>query len=136
MEQHLGVCILVTNSQNQVLLGKRKNAYKAGYFGIPGGRVEVGEKLLECAKRELQEECGITSDALEIIGFIKENQGEYDFIHFVATVTIDQVHVENIEEDKCEGWEWYDLSSLPTPLLAGHEAAIKVWREKLEFIEL
>jgi ADP-ribose pyrophosphatase YjhB (NUDIX family) len=43
--QSIGTCVVLTNTNNQILLGKRKNSYKAGYFGLPGGRIELNEKI-------------------------------------------------------------------------------------------
>jgi ADP-ribose pyrophosphatase YjhB (NUDIX family) len=42
--QPIGTCAIITNSQNQVLLGKRKNSYKAGMYGLPGGRIELNKR--------------------------------------------------------------------------------------------
>lgn len=134
--QPIGACILVINDQNQILLGKRKNSYKAGYFGIPGGRVEVGESLFETAKRELAEETSLTAVNLEYLGVVKENQGEWDFIHFVFICCQWQGEVQTVEPDKCEGWQWYDLSTLPSSILEGHQAAIQLLPQKMTLIEL
>ncbi|HEX7018049.1 MAG TPA: NUDIX domain-containing protein [Patescibacteria group bacterium] len=134
--QPIGACILVINDQNQVLLGKRKNSYKAGYYGIPGGRVEVGELLAETAKRELLEETNLTAVDLKYVGVVKEHQDEWDFIHFVFVCHQWTGEVTTVEPEKCEGWQWYDLKALPSPILEGHAAAIKVYKEKKTLVEL
>ena len=52
--------------QGRVLVGRRARPPMAGRFSLPGGVVEVGETLIEAAKRELFEEVGVEA---EIIGF-------------------------------------------------------------------
>jgi 8-oxo-dGTP diphosphatase len=52
--------------QDQVLVGRRARPPMAGRFSLPGGVVEVGETLIEAAKRELFEEVGVEA---EIIAF-------------------------------------------------------------------
>ncbi len=44
-------------------MGLRKNAYKSGFFGFPGGRLDVGEPIDACVKRELLEETGIKASS-------------------------------------------------------------------------
>ncbi len=136
MMQQIGVFIIVTNKRGQFLLGKRKNGYKAGYFGFPGGRVEVGENVLDCAKREILEETGINATQLRYEGVVKENQGEYDFIHFVCKTNIGDQLPECSEPDKCEGWQWFDEDQLPEKVLPGHLGGMKLLREKEMLVEI
>ena len=52
---------IIHNSNNEVLIAKRqKNQFMAGYWELPGGKVEPGEDHLSAIKRELFEETGIT----------------------------------------------------------------------------
>ena len=34
--------------------------YRRGFWDLPKGKLDEGESLIECAKREVEEECGIT----------------------------------------------------------------------------
>jgi 8-oxo-dGTP diphosphatase len=52
--------------EDRVLVGRRARPPMAGRFSLPGGVVEVGETLIQAAKRELLEEVGVEA---EIIGF-------------------------------------------------------------------
>jgi len=42
--------------------------YKDGSWGIPGGLLELGESVEDCAKREVQEEIGIKLHELKLVG--------------------------------------------------------------------
>jgi 8-oxo-dGTP diphosphatase len=52
--------------EGRVLVGRRARPPMAGRFSLPGGVVEVGETLIQAAKRELLEEVGVEA---EVIGF-------------------------------------------------------------------
>jgi 8-oxo-dGTP diphosphatase len=118
MSQPIG-CIVLIIRGNKILLGKRRNGYAPGTFGVPGGRVEPGEKLVDCAARELKEETGLVSANFDYVGAVKEFQDDYDFVHFVFKCEEFVGEPENVEPEKCEGWVWYDLNKLPSPLIAG-----------------
>ncbi len=51
-----------------VLLIRKKRGLGAGKINAPGGRLDPGESLLECAIREVQEELCITPQDLEYVG--------------------------------------------------------------------
>lgn len=57
----------VTIKNGKILLVKRAFEPGAGKWSIPGGLVEVGEKLSAAAARETEEETGVKVDILELI---------------------------------------------------------------------
>ena len=103
----------------QVLLGKRgQNVAGAGKWHVPGGHVKEGEKLVEAVKREVKEETGLDIKIDQIV-WVEEN-----FENNMHHVTIDIAcwlkdktqKPSNLEPDKCEGWQWFDIDNLPSPL--------------------
>lgn len=124
------------NSKGQLLLGNRKNSYKAGYYGAPGGRVEVGEKVLDCSERELEEESGLHATELRYLGVVKENQGGQDFIHFIFTTNVGDQKPVCVEVDKCESWEWFEIAKLREKKISGHVGGLELLREKKSFVEI
>jgi 8-oxo-dGTP diphosphatase len=121
--QNLGVATVVIRGKF-VLLGKRKNAYKSGSYGLPGGRLEIGESLETCCRRELTEETGMVPVRVELAGVVREWQGDYDFVHFVYVCREFTGEPQVTEPDKCEVWEWFSRDALPAATLPGHKAAI------------
>lgn len=62
----LGVAVALINAHNEILLERRSDC---GWWGVTGGKLDVGEKVKQCAQREIHEETGmlIEIDKLEFI---------------------------------------------------------------------
>lgn len=134
--QPIGACAIIINTQNQILLGKRKNSYKAGMYGLPGGRIEVNESVTTAIAREVEEETGIKGVKFTFVGVVRENQGTYDFIHFIFSAHITNQEPLLCEPDKCEGWEWIDSAEDLKKVLPGHAAGIELFKENRYLADL
>ena len=55
--------VIIENENGEILLQKRRDN---GCFGLPGGAVEIGEKLMEAAAREVYEEVGVVVEELRL----------------------------------------------------------------------
>ena len=58
-----GSVVIILNGQNEILLQKRND----GYWGLPGGLMDLGESFEEVAKREVFEETGLVVEDLELL---------------------------------------------------------------------
>lgn len=125
--EHMGVGVVIVDPQtHKILLGERKNAYKSGYFGLPGGRTEIAETVKNSAIREVAEETGLAVKDLEYVGVVRELQDGYNFINFGILVTSFEGKVENKEPHKCKEWEWYSANDLPEKILLAHKIIIEM----------
>ncbi|MEQ3671761.1 NUDIX hydrolase [Pseudophaeobacter sp.] len=59
--------IAVVYHLGQVILIQRKTEPNAGWWGFPGGHVELGETAMQAAIRELFEETGVVARPLEYL---------------------------------------------------------------------
>ena len=63
------VCVgAIAIDEDDLLLIKRGQGVAAGFWSVPGGRVEEGETLAEAVVRELREETGIEGVCGELVG--------------------------------------------------------------------
>lgn len=127
MAEPIGVCIIVCRD-NSILLGQRINAYGAGLFGLPGGRIEGSESIERALARELEEETSLKGKAFQYLGVIREWQpkNQASFIHFAFSCSDFEGEPRLCEPGKCAGWQWYDLLSLPQDILPGHLTALNL----------
>ena len=63
----LGVAVALINLKNEILLEKRTDCE---WWGVTGGKLDLGETIQDCAVREIKEECNvlIESKLLKLIG--------------------------------------------------------------------
>ena len=103
---------------HQVLLGKRLNTHGAHSWSFPGGNLEFGEDILECAKREVMEETGLIITNPQIATFTNDifhsENKHYITIHVLCHS--DQGEPQVLEPTKCQTWQWFDWNNLPQPL--------------------
>jgi len=119
MRPLVGLGVLIFNTKNQLLLGKRNASHGNGRWGPPGGHLEFGESFEECARREIQEEVGLTIEGFEFVAltndvFIEDNK-HYISIFMKAELS-DGQEVVNLEPQKIEAWEWFAKEDLPQDL--------------------
>ena len=115
----IGLGVLVFNFDNQILLGKRKNAHGTSSWGPPGGHLEFGESLEECAIREVLEETGLVikkPNFLAITNDIFKEEGKHYVSIFMKAHLSDGQIVQNLEPHKVENWEWFHINDLPNHL--------------------
>jgi len=98
MQRPLVGIAVLVMKDGKLLLGRRKGSHGENEYASPGGHLEHMESFAACATREVMEETG--------------KRGE----------------PEVREPDKIEGWAWYDLDALPSPLFGTVPTAIEALR--------
>lgn len=98
---------------NKILLGRKKRGIGAGNLNSPGGKMEEGETLEECAVRETREEMGVhlDKDSLEkvaVVTFFVSGDPMFE-CHVFRAMSHSGTPLETEEMAP----EWYELSSLP-----------------------
>lgn len=103
----VGIAVVVIKN-HRVLLGKRKNSHGAGTWAFPGGHLEFGESIEDCAIREVFEETGIRIKNLRH-GPYTNDFFEAEGKHYVTLFVIaeyDSGEPKVKEPRKCARWEW------------------------------
>ncbi len=135
----VGVGVIIRDG-TKILLGKRAiDKLEEGFevqpnnlvetWALPGGKLEVGETLSDCAKREILEEVGVVikDPKLVVINDATEKTGFFMTIGFVSENFTGEP--KTLEPNKIGDWQWFDLNDLPTPLFGPSEETILKFKE-------
>ena len=100
-----------------IILHRHNNKSQGGKWGLPAGKVEVGESLNKAMVREIKEETGLSIPENKLIYFKKtfHRHGDYDFIFHTFSIKFD---------------------SLPTIVINPHEHSEFVWKTPREVLEI
>ena len=101
-------CYLIKD--NKVVVTKYKQGNKKeGYYDIPGGKIEKGEKTEETAIREMEEETGLKIKNLKYKGnmIIEYPNRIFDFDVFITNE-----YDGNVQEFEDNISEWIDIKEL------------------------
>lgn len=83
----VGVAAAVFDVDGQVLLVKRGREPAAGTWGLPGGLLRLGERLIEGVQREVREECGVEIEVGAVVGvfepIVRDSAGRIKY-HYVV----------------------------------------------------
>jgi len=82
----VGVGVITFNSEKKVLLVKRGNEPSKGLWSLPGGLVELGERVREAGIREVKEECSIDiepEDVISVVDLILEDSDGKVKYHYI-----------------------------------------------------
>ncbi len=116
----LGVGALIYED-NRILLVERGNAPLAGYWSLPGGGVETGERLEDAIVREVHEETGlhVVADSLATVfeRIMPDTASRYEYhyvlIDFYCTITGGELRAGDDSRDV----RWFSIDSLSELLL-------------------
>lgn len=129
-----GISLLVIREiegKPNLLLGQRKGSHGAGEFATPGGHLEHGESFEWGALNELTEECGDEIGVTHPRFLCVTNLREYLPKHY-TDIGMLSFWIDGepwlMEPEKCLGWDWYPVDSLPTPLFASVENLVIAYR--------
>jgi len=122
---------IVVSDGGSVLLVRRKHEPFKGHWAIPGGFVEIDEPLEHAARRELEEETGLTGVELTQLRTFgtpgRDPRGRTVSVVFLATVK--GRPGPQAGSDAAEA-RWFPLDALP-PVAFDHAEVIAVAREAL-----
>jgi ADP-ribose pyrophosphatase YjhB (NUDIX family) len=116
-----GASALVFDKQGRLLLQQRADS---GYWGIPGGFMELGEKVEDAARREVFEETGLRLGQLELFAIYSgsereitlKNGDEIAMVKFVFTCRDYQGEAVAHDPNESKNVAFFPLDALPENL--------------------
>ncbi|MCM3444813.1 NUDIX hydrolase [Metabacillus halosaccharovorans] len=114
-----GSVVIILNEHNEVLLQKRHD----GYWGLPGGLMDLGESFEEVAKREVLEETGLVAENLKLINvfsgsqyYLKVPNGDELYSVTAVYYTRDVSGEMKIDYSESEKMQYFSIDNLPSEL--------------------
>ena len=123
----IGVGAMIVRDE-RVLMGRRMSGQRPGWYGWIGGKLEFGETLQQCARREAREEAGIEIANLRLLcisSIIVEDQHWID-IEFLADIAAGEPRAA--APDELIDWAWYPLDQLPGPIFEPAALALRSYQ--------
>ncbi len=91
---HIGVGVMMVRKEC-LLLVKRKYNPDAGYWSIPGGHMELGERVEKTAEREAFEETGFKVKVTELAGvtnkIMYDKEGKLEYHYVLVNFSVKQI---------------------------------------------
>lgn len=120
-----------SNSTDRFLYLLRTDHKNPGNWGIPGGKVEDNETLLEAVVRECEEEMGMFPEHAKLIPIQKFVNHNFTYHTFFCEVPNE--FTPNLNDEHC-GYAWVGDNQYPKPLHPGlfSTVNIDIVQEKLK----
>ena len=131
-----GCGVIIENDKGEILLQKRRDN---GLWALLGGGMEIGEKFIETAKREVYEEAGIEIDELTLFGIYSGETGIVTYPNgdiccvtgIVFKTTVYKGEIQNNTEEALEH-RFFDKTSLPDNINKYDKRVIIDWTKGLQ----
>ncbi|WP_252504012.1 NUDIX hydrolase [Sporosarcina sp. Marseille-Q4943] len=114
-----GSVVIIINEQNEVLLQKRND----GYWGLPGGLMDLGESFEEVAKREVFEETGLVVENLNLLNVFSGSEYYFKISNGDELYSVTAVYYTNevsgdmkIDYSESEKMQYVSIYNLPIEL--------------------
>lgn len=111
--RHSGGSAILCEKDGKVLMVKQfRYAYKEDIWEIPAGKVNRGEEPINTAFRELQEECGIKAQKMELLFSVYPSPGYTDEVIRIYRATELSECKTELDEDEFLTAEWIEIPRL------------------------
>ncbi len=118
------VCAVVPNPDGQILLVQRGVAPKKGFWCLPGGFMELGEKPEAAVLRELREETGLGGYVEGLLGLRSTPSRMYHTI-LLAVYVVTPENAPLMAGDDATAACWFQPADMPPIAFNSHRAFIR-----------
>jgi 8-oxo-dGTP pyrophosphatase MutT (NUDIX family) len=130
----VGLGVLIFNEKEEILLEKRTDN---GLYCLVGGGVDLGEKVVEGAKREIKEETGLDIEELHFMGVKSGEEQKLLYPNGDLTYYVDfyfHCHIDSSKQTpKISDGESTELRFYPLDQLPPDEKLLRGTKEPIEY---
>ena len=119
VEHHGGAAVLCVRGGKIAFVRQYRYAYGESVLEIPAGKLEEGEDPLFAAKRELEEETGVTSTDFEKIATVYPSPGYTNEKIYVYRATDGKAGKQRLDDGEFLSVEWIEEKRAKQMLFAG-----------------
>lgn len=122
---------------NYIMAKRSQNARdEHGRWDTGGGKLELGDNIIDTLKKEIKEEYCTDVLDYEILGFRdvhrEQNGKPTHWVQLLFRVLVDPTAVKNGEPHKFDEIGWFRLDNLPEPLHSQQMPVIELFKDKLK----
>jgi 8-oxo-dGTP diphosphatase len=115
---------------SKVLLERRMVKPFLGYWALPGGHVDYGERVERAVRREIKEELGISVRIRKLVGVYSDPK-RHPWYHTVAIVFLCQKTTGKVStSNEVSEFKYFSLKALPEKMAFDHRKIINDFRKK------
>lgn len=119
----VSIDLIVTDTENRILLGKRNNRPAQGYWFVPGGRIQKNETLDTAFRRLTEEELGLelTRDQARFLGayehlyddsvFGDEVSTHYVVLGYQLTLSSEELNLPDAQHHEFRWWPMEEMAT-------------------------
>lgn len=114
----------------------RNDPKHPGTWGLPGGKIETGETLIDAMTRECQEELGFMPEYIHMMPVEKFTSSDRGFVYHTFFCSIKQEFCPELNSEHI-GWAWINAGTWPKPMHPGLWSTVNfdAVKYKIETIE-
>ena len=126
------VSCFVEHKREILLLHRQDHRPEGNTWGVPAGKVDGGEELLEALVREIKEETGFALPPSQISYFreVYVKYPNYDFVYHIYHTMLDPKQKVSINPKEHKDFRWISPeNALNMPLIRDLDTCIKLFYE-------
>lgn len=127
----VGCGAVIINENNELLLQQRNKEPEKGYWSIPGGKVEMFEKMEDAVVREVLEETGCMIEIIDLLG-ICNHIVEDEKVHWMSPSFLCKIKSgvpKIMEPTKHTDMKWFKIDELPEKITITTKVAMENYKK-------